>query len=60
LNAPKWKTLRRIGADTNARLLAAIGEGQAGLPDPAILESVVMPTMHDGQRAPGLRFGDPG
>lgn len=59
LNADNWKALRRIGADTNARFLAALGEGQAGLPDPAILESLVMPTVHDGQRAPGLRFGDP-
>ena len=59
LNAANWKALRRIGADTNARFLAAIGEGQAAVPDPATLESVVMPTTHDGQRAPGLRFGDP-
>jgi hypothetical protein len=59
LNAENWKVLRRIGADTNARFLAALGEGQAGLPDPASFESLVMPTVHDGQRAPGLRFGDP-
>jgi len=59
LNADNWKVLRRIGADTNARFLAALGEGQTGLPDPATLESLVMPTVHDGQRAPGLRFGDP-
>jgi hypothetical protein len=59
LNAQNWQTLRRVGADTNARFLAALGEGQAGLPDPATLESVVLPSLHDGQRAPGLRFGDP-
>lgn len=59
LNADNWRTLRRVGADTNARFLAALGEGQPGLPDPATLESVVLPTIHDGQRAPGLRFGDP-
>jgi len=59
LNAQNWQTLRRVGADTNARFLAALGEGQAGLPDPATLESVVLPSVHDGQRAPGLRFGDP-
>ena len=59
LNADNWKALRQIGTDTNARFLAALGEGQAGLPDPATLESLVMPTVHDGQRAPGLRFGDP-
>ena len=59
LNADNWRALRRVGADTNARFLAALGEGQPGLPDPATLESVVLPTIHDGQRAPGLRFGDP-
>jgi hypothetical protein len=59
LNAENWRALRRLGAQTNARFLAALGEGQAGLPDPATLHSVVMPTVHDGQRAPGLRFGDP-
>ena len=59
LNADNWKALRRVGAETNARFLSALGEGQAGLPDPATLESVVLPSTHDGQRAPGLRFGDP-
>ena len=59
LNADNWRALRRLGAETNARFLAALGEGQAGLPDPATLESVVLPSTHDGQRAPGLRFGDP-
>jgi hypothetical protein len=59
LNADNWRALRHIGADTNARFLAALGEGQPGLPDPALLESVVLPSVHDGQRAPGLRFGEP-
>ena len=60
LNADNWRALRRIGAATNARFLAAIGEGQPDFPDPATLESVVLPTIHDGQRAPpGLRFGEP-
>ncbi len=52
-------TVRKVGAATNARFLAALGEGAPGLPDPATLESVVLPTVHDGQRAPGLRFGEP-
>jgi hypothetical protein len=51
--------LRRVGAATNTRFLAALGEGQPGLPDPATLEAVVLPTIHQGQRAPRLRFGDP-
>lgn len=59
LSADNWRALRRIGADVNARFLAALGEGQPGLPDPATLESVVLPTVHAGQRAPGFRFGDP-
>jgi hypothetical protein len=59
LTVDNWRALRRVGADTNARFLAALGEGQRDLPDPATLESVVLPTVHDGQRAPGLRFGEP-
>jgi len=59
LNTDNWRALRRLGAATNARFLAALGEGQPGLPDPATLESVVLPSIHDGQRAPALRFGDP-
>jgi hypothetical protein len=59
LNTHNWRALRRLGAARNARLLTALGEGQPGLPDPATLESVVLPSIHDGQRAPGLRFGDP-
>jgi len=59
LNAENWRALRKVGAATNTRFLAALGEGQPGLPDAATLESVVLPTTHDGQRAPGLRFGEP-
>ena len=59
LNAENWRALRKVGAATNARFLAALGEDQPGLPDPATFESVVLPTVHDGQRAPGLRFGEP-
>ncbi len=59
LSAENWNALRCCGADTNARFLAALGEGRPGLPDPATLESIVLPSVHDGQRAPGLRFGEP-
>jgi hypothetical protein len=59
LNTENWRDLRRVGTDTNARFLAALGEGQSSLPDPATLEAVVLPTTHHGQRAPGLRFGEP-
>jgi hypothetical protein len=59
LTAENWAALRRVGADTNARFSAALGEGRPGLPDPATLESIVLPSVHGGQRAPALRFGDP-
>ena len=59
MSADNRRVLRRLGADTNARFLAALGEGQVGLPDPATLESVVLATIRHGQRAPGLRLGDP-
>ena len=59
LSAENWGALRRAGTATNARFLATLGEGRPGLPDPATLESIVLPSVHDGQRAPGLRFGDP-
>lgn len=59
LNANNWGVLRRVGEGVNARFLAALGEGAADLPDAAILEAVVLPTIHDGQRASALRFGDP-
>ncbi|MGH9107375.1 MAG: hypothetical protein ACRDZX_16425 [Acidimicrobiales bacterium] len=59
LNAQNWRALRHAGAQVNERFLQALGDGQPGLPDPATLQGVVMPSVHDGQRAPGLRFGDP-
>lgn len=59
LNTTNWRALRRLGEAVNARFLAAMGEGEAGLPDASVLEDVVLPSTHAGQRAPGLRFGDP-
>jgi hypothetical protein len=60
LNAENWKALRAIGAATNARFLAALGEGEAPPPDATTLERVVLPSCDDdGLRAPGLRLGDP-
>ena len=43
LTAENWRALRKVGAATNARFLAALGEGQPGLPDPAMFEAVVLP-----------------
>lgn len=55
-----WDELRRVGMATNARFLAALGEGQPPPPDATTLQAVVLPSISDdGLRAPGLRFGDP-
>jgi hypothetical protein len=59
LNATNWRALRQTAAQINARFLAALGEHEPGLPDSATLTAVVLPSVHAGQRAPGLRFGDP-
>lgn len=59
LNTANWRALRATGDEINSRFLAAIGEDQPGLPDQATLEAVVGPSIHEGQRAPGLRFGEP-
>ena len=59
LNAENWRALRHLGADINQRFLNALTCDQGGLPDPDTLTNVVLPTVHDGQRAPGLRFGEP-
>ena len=59
LNTANWRTLRHVGSVINARFAAALGEGEAGLPDSSVLEDVVLPTHHGAQRAPGLRLGDP-
>jgi hypothetical protein len=59
LNRENWKALRAIGAATNTRFLAALGEGSNEAPDATTLASVVLPSQADGLRAPGLRFGDP-
>jgi hypothetical protein len=59
LNAKNWNALCVTGARINARFLDALGEHEPGLPDPTALQVVVLPSLHAGQRAPGLRFGDP-
>lgn len=59
LNPDNWRALRRTGDEINARFLDTLGENQLGLPDEATLHGIVLPSTHEGQRAPGLRFGDP-
>ena len=59
LNAANWRALRHVGAGVNARFLQALSEGNDSLPDGQLLADVVLPSVHAGQRAPGLRFGEP-
>jgi hypothetical protein len=59
LTDDNWQALLRVGHDINERLLDAQLQACACAPDAATLERVVLPSTHDGQPAPGLRFGDP-
>jgi hypothetical protein len=54
-----WRELVAVGKATNTRFLEALGEGSPPPPDAATLEQVVLPSMIEGVRAPGLRVGDP-
>jgi hypothetical protein len=59
LTSENWDALLAVGHDINERLLDAQLQACACAPDAATLERVVLPSTHDGQPAPGLRFGDP-
>jgi hypothetical protein len=59
LTSENWEALLRVGHDINERLLDAQLKACACAPDAATLERVVPPSTHDGQPAPGPRFGDP-
>jgi hypothetical protein len=59
LTTDNWDALLRVGHDVNQRLLDAQLQACACAPDAAALQHVVLPSTHDGQPAPGLRFGDP-
>lgn len=59
VNAANFDQLKEIGRATNARFLEAVGEHAPPPPDTAALEEVVMPSVHDGLKAPGFRFGEP-
>jgi len=59
LTVENWDALTRIGHNINERLLDAQLKACQCAPDQTTLEGVVLPSTHDGQPAPGLRFGDP-
>jgi hypothetical protein len=59
LTDANWDALVQIGRHTNQRLLDAQLDACQCAPDADALCRVVLPSTHDGQPAPGLRFGDP-
>ena len=59
LTSANWRALLQIGEQTNQRLLDAQLAACQCAPDSVALAEIVLPSVHDGQRAPGLRFGDP-
>jgi len=59
LTAENWRALLTIGEQTNQRLLDAQLAACQCAPDPTALARIVLPSVHDGLPAPGLRFGDP-
>lgn len=59
LTRENWQALLDIGEQTNQRLLDAQLQACQCAPDPTALAAIVLPSTHDGQPAPGLRFGDP-
>jgi hypothetical protein len=54
-----WDALIALGHATNDRLLAQELAAQPCAPDSTALERIVLPSIENGQPAPGLRFGDP-
>jgi len=59
LTAENWQALMSVGEQTNQRLLDAQLAACDCAPDPTALARIVLPSLHDGLPAPGLRFGDP-
>jgi hypothetical protein len=59
VTAVNWQALLEIGHAVNDRLLTQELAACPCAPDPTALARIVLPSIHDGQPAPGLRFGDP-
>ena len=60
LNAENWRALRRNGGPRSTPVSWRPWARTSGAsPTQRPSQAVVLPTVHDGQRAPGLRFGDP-
>ena len=54
-----WDALIALGHAANDRLLAQELAAQPCAPDSTALQRIVLPSIENGQPAPGLRFGDP-
>lgn len=55
-----WQALRAIGENANRRLCETEAADASPAPDVVTFHHVTRPSLTaDGQRAPGLRFGDP-
>jgi hypothetical protein len=59
LTDANWDALIDIGQRINQRLLDHQLDACHCAPDATTLERVVLPSVHDGLPAPGLRFGEP-
>ncbi len=60
LCAANWHALRAVGESANRRLCDAEAADAMPAPDVVTFQQVTRPsTTHDGQYAPGIRFGDP-
>ena len=58
LSAENWNALTDQCSEVNQRLLDAQLAACDCAPDSITLQQIVSPSVHDGQKAPALRFGD--
>jgi hypothetical protein len=58
LTAENWNALMSTAAQVNQRLLDAQLAACDCAPDSITLQRIVSPSVHDGLKAPALRFGD--
>ena len=58
LTAENWNALVSTAAEVNQRLLDAQLAACDCAPDSITLQRIVSPSVHDGLKAPALRFGD--
>ncbi|MGH9341689.1 MAG: hypothetical protein ACRD1R_19415 [Acidobacteriota bacterium] len=59
VNPDNFQALRQVGEAANHRLIEMETSGCSCAPDADTLTRVVLPSVEEGFKAPGLRFGDP-